>query len=61
MKHILFNIFKGLLLAGAAAVCIVFYLYTIDFFAPPPQRQDLSGRGHTEDRAGSRGSGASDR
>ena len=36
MKHILFNIFKGLLLAGAAAACIVFYLYTIDFFAPPP-------------------------
>ena len=36
MKHILFNIFKGLLLAGAAAACIVFYLYTIDFFAPQP-------------------------
>ena len=36
MKHILLNIFKGLLLAGAAAACIVFYLYTIDFFAPPP-------------------------
>ena len=36
MKHILLNIFKGLLLAGAAAACILFYLYTIDFFAPPP-------------------------
>lgn len=36
MKHILSNIFKGLLLAGAAASCIVFYLYTINFFAPPP-------------------------
>ncbi len=36
MKHILLNVFKGLLLAGAAAACILFYLYTIDFFAPPP-------------------------
>lgn len=36
MKHIFSNILKGLLLAGAAAACIVFYLYTIDFFAPPP-------------------------
>lgn len=36
MKHLLFNIFKGLLLAGAVAACAVFYLYTIDFFAPPP-------------------------
>ena len=36
MKHILLNVFKGLLLAGAAAACLLFYLYTIDFFAPPP-------------------------
>lgn len=36
MKHILSNIFKGLLLAGAVAACIVFFLYTIGFFAPSP-------------------------
>lgn len=36
MKHILCTIFKGLLLAAAAAACIVFYLYTIGFFAPTP-------------------------
>lgn len=36
MKHLISVIFKGLLLVCAVAACIVFYLYTIDFFAPPP-------------------------
>ena len=36
MRRILSLFFKGLLLAGAAAACIVFYLYTIGFFAAQP-------------------------
>lgn len=51
MKHIFSVFFKGLLLAGAAAACIVFYLYTIGFFAPAPSVGLLassSGRAHLD-------------
>lgn len=36
MKHIFSILFKALLIAGAVASCIVFYLYTIGFFSPAP-------------------------
>ena len=36
MKQILLNIFKGLLLVGGIGACIVFFLFTLDFFTPQP-------------------------